>query len=213
MTTLIVTVALALVGYLATYLNGVRLAQRQARLARVNLQLSDFYGPLFALMEANSRTYDTFSGRHARPDGRDPFDHDIPPTERELAKWRTWAGTVFIPNIQAMRDVVVTKADLLIEQEMPPALLQLCAHVSGYEITAARDGHRGATRAPVGHTFPGAGVDGLHPRSIHTAEEGTGDSARPQSDRESSVLTVRSSAMKERSLSCASVTVRGVRNA
>ncbi|WP_343236359.1 hypothetical protein [Streptomyces sp. CS090A] len=37
-----------------------------------------------------------------------------------------------------MRDVVVTKADLLIEQEMPPALLQLCAHVSGYEIIAAR---------------------------------------------------------------------------
>ncbi|MFJ4821658.1 hypothetical protein ACIP5L_00055 [Streptomyces bacillaris] len=138
MTTLIVTVGLALVGYLATYLNGVRLAQRQARLARVNLQLSDFYGPLFALMEANSRTYDTFSERHARPDGRDPFDHDIPPTEQELAEWRTWAGTVFIPNIQAMRDVVVTKADLLIEQEMPPALLQLCAHVSGYEITAAR---------------------------------------------------------------------------
>ncbi|MFD3647618.1 hypothetical protein ACFWUT_05245 [Streptomyces cyaneofuscatus] len=138
MTTLIVTAALALVGYLATYLNGVRLAQRQARLARVNLQLSDFYGPLFALMEANSRTYDTFSARHARPDGRDPFDHGIPPTEQELAEWRTWAGTVFIPNIQAMRDVVVTKADLLIEQEMPPALLQLCAHVSGYEITVAR---------------------------------------------------------------------------
>ncbi|MGW7465338.1 hypothetical protein ACWGJT_11630 [Streptomyces xantholiticus] len=138
MNTLIVTVGLALVGYLATYLNGVRLAQRQARLARVNLQLSDFYGPLFALMEANSRTYDSFSERYARPDGRDPFDHDIPPTEHELAEWRTWATTVFIPNIQAMRDVVVTKADLLIEQEMPAALLQLCAHVSGYEITAAR---------------------------------------------------------------------------
>ncbi|MFF0065605.1 hypothetical protein ACFYRC_29420 [Streptomyces sp. NPDC005279] len=138
MNTLIVTVGLALVGYLATYLNGVRLAQRQARLARVNLQLSDFYGPLFALMEANSRTYDSFSERYARPDGRDPFNHDIPPTEHELAEWRTWATTVFIPNIQAMRDVVVTKADLLIEQEMPPALLQLCAHVSGYEITAAR---------------------------------------------------------------------------
>ncbi|MFD5079982.1 MULTISPECIES: hypothetical protein [unclassified Streptomyces] len=138
MNTVIVTVGLALVGYLATYLNGVRLAQRQARLARVNLQLSDFYGPLFAIMEANSRTYDSFAERYARPDGRDPFDHDEPPTEHELAEWRTWATTVFIPNIQAMRDVVVTKADLLIEQEMPPALLQLCAHVSGYEITAAR---------------------------------------------------------------------------
>lgn len=138
MNTLVVTVGLALVGYLATYLNGVRLAQRQARLARVNLQLSDFYGPLFALMEANSRTYDSFAERYARPDGRDPFDHDTPPTDDELAEWRTWATTVFIPNIQAMRDVVVTKADLLIEQEMPSCLLQLCAHVAGYEITAAR---------------------------------------------------------------------------
>ncbi|MET7715165.1 hypothetical protein [Streptomyces sp. NPDC005407] len=138
MATVILTVGLAFIGYLATYFNGLRLAQRQARLTRVNLQLSDFYGPLFALMEANSRTYDTFYEKYARPDGRDPFDHDIPPTEHELAEWRTWATTVFIPNIQAMRDVVVTKADLLIEEEMPPALLQLCAHVAGYEITAAR---------------------------------------------------------------------------
>ncbi|MGW0738163.1 hypothetical protein [Streptomyces sp. NPDC002851] len=138
MATVIVTVGLAFIGYLMTYLNGLRLAQRQARLTRVNQQLSDFYGPLFALMEANSRTYDTWSETYARPDGRDPFRHDTPPTEQELAEWRTWATTVFIPNIQAMRDVVVTKADLLIEEEMPQALLQLCAHVSGYEITAAR---------------------------------------------------------------------------
>ncbi|MET9890146.1 hypothetical protein ABZZ47_07975 [Streptomyces sp. NPDC006465] len=138
MATVILTVGLAFIGYLATYLNGLRLTQRQARLTRVNLQLSEFYGPLFALMEANSRVYDTFSETYARPDGRDPFHHEIPPTEQELTRWRTWAGTVFIPNIRAMRDVVVTKADLLIEEEMPPALLQLCAHVAGYEITAAQ---------------------------------------------------------------------------
>jgi hypothetical protein len=137
MAAVITTVGLAFLGYLATYLNGLRLAQKQARLTRVNLQLSEFYGPLFALMEANSRVYDTFSERYARPDGRDPFRHDIPPSEHELAEWRTWAGTVFIPNIQAMRDVVVSKADLLIEEEMPQVLLDLCAHVSGYEITAA----------------------------------------------------------------------------
>ncbi|WP_404959500.1 hypothetical protein [Streptomyces sp. 147326] len=62
----------------------------------------------------------------------------MPPTDEELAQWRTWATTVFIPNIQAMRDVVVRKGDLLIEEEMPQVLLTLCAHVSGYEITAAR---------------------------------------------------------------------------
>ncbi|MFD4522957.1 hypothetical protein ACFWP7_03250 [Streptomyces sp. NPDC058470] len=138
MATVILTVGLAFIGYFATYLNGLRLTQRQARLERVNAQLSDFYGPLFALTEANSRIYDAFASTYARPDGRDPFDHDTPPTEHELAQWRTWATTVFIPNIRAMRDVVVTRADLLIEEEMPSALLDLCAHVYGYEITAAR---------------------------------------------------------------------------
>lgn len=155
MNAVIVTVGLAVAGYLATYVNGVRLAQRQARLARVNVQLSEFYGPLFAIMEANSRIYDSFSERYARPDGRDPFDHDVPPTEGELAQWRTWATTVFIPNIQAMRDVVVGKADLLIEQEMPPALLQLCAHVSGYEITAARWAQGDYEEHLSGIPFPG----------------------------------------------------------
>jgi len=74
----VLTVVVAFVGYLATYLNGLRLAQRQARLTRVNVQLSDFYGPLFALMETNSRTYDIFSERYARPDGRDPSTTTFP---------------------------------------------------------------------------------------------------------------------------------------
>jgi hypothetical protein len=37
-----------------------------------------------------------------------------------------------------MREIVVGKADLLIEESMPPVLLQLCAHVSGYQITWTR---------------------------------------------------------------------------
>ncbi|MYQ76953.1 MULTISPECIES: hypothetical protein [unclassified Streptomyces] len=138
MITLAVTVGLAFAGYALTYLNGLRLSQRQERLARVNRQLGDFYGPLFALTEANSRIFAAFVERNARPDGRSPFDHETPPTEEELAEWRLWVTTVFLPNIRAMRDLVLTHADLLSEPVMPPLLLQLCAHVSGYEITAAR---------------------------------------------------------------------------
>ncbi|MFF0637439.1 hypothetical protein ACFYTS_33640 [Nocardia sp. NPDC004151] len=41
-------------------MNGLRLGQRQARLVRINQQLSEFYGPLLALMEANQRTFDAF---------------------------------------------------------------------------------------------------------------------------------------------------------
>ncbi|MEU2025277.1 hypothetical protein ABZ565_24495 [Streptomyces sp. NPDC016469] len=138
MITLAVTIGLTFAGYALTYLNGLRLAQRQERLARVNRQLSDFYGPLFALTEANSRIFTAFLERNARPDGRSPFDHETPPTEEELAEWRLWVTTVFLPNIRAMRDLVLAHADLLSEPVMPPLLLQLCAHVSGYEITAAR---------------------------------------------------------------------------
>ncbi|MEV5687471.1 hypothetical protein AB0L68_30405 [Streptomyces sp. NPDC052164] len=138
MIAVVVTVALAFVGYAVTYLNGLRLAQRQEFLARVNRQLGDFYGPLFALTEANSRIFRAFMERNARSDGRSPFVHETPPTEEELAEWRLWVTTVFLPNIRAMRDLVTQHADLLNEPEMPPLLLQLCAHVSGYEITAAR---------------------------------------------------------------------------
>ncbi|MFF1768524.1 hypothetical protein [Streptomyces sp. NPDC058249] len=138
MIAVVVTIGLAFVGYVVTYLNGLRLAQRQERLARVNRQLSDFYGPLFALTEANSRTFGAFVERHARSDGRSPFVHETPPTEEELTEWRLWVTTVFLPNIKAMRDLVIKHADLLSEPEMPPLLLHLCAHVSGYEITVAR---------------------------------------------------------------------------
>ncbi|MEU6841745.1 hypothetical protein ABZ930_07715 [Streptomyces sp. NPDC046716] len=138
MIALVVTIGLALVGYVVTYLNSVRLAQRQERLARVNRQLGSFYGPLFALTEANSRTFAAFVERHGRPGGRSPFAGGVAPTEDELAEWRLWVTTVFLPNIQAMRDLVVKHGDLLNEHMMPPLLLTLCAHVSGYEITAAR---------------------------------------------------------------------------
>ncbi|WP_458686247.1 hypothetical protein [Nocardia tengchongensis] len=138
MVTVGMTVGLAFVGYMATYLNGLRLGQRQARLVRINEQLSELYGPLLALMEANQRTFDAFHADFALEDGRCPICDVLVPSERDLAEWRFWATTVFIPNIKAMRDVIVSKADLLIETEMPAVLLELCAHVSGYEVTLAR---------------------------------------------------------------------------
>lgn len=67
-----------------------------------------------------------------------PFVHAAGTCRRTLTEWRLWVTTVFLPNIQAMRDLVIKHADLLSEAEMPPLLLQMCAHVSGYEITAAR---------------------------------------------------------------------------
>lgn len=137
----ILTVALAFAGYLLTYLNGLRLAQRQERLARVNRQLGEFYGPLLALTETNSRVYGAFSERHPRPDGRSPLQHgpdETPLSDEELAEWRLWVTAVFLPNHRAMRDILITKADLLLEPHMPRVLLEVYAHASWHEIAVAR---------------------------------------------------------------------------
>lgn len=125
----VITVSLALAGYLATYLNNVRLSQRQDRLARVNRQLSELYGPLFALVQSSLQIYNEFSRRHVR---------DVPPTQEQKREYQLWYTTVFMPTNRRMYELVLSKADLLIEQDMPPVLLQLCAHVAGYEITARR---------------------------------------------------------------------------
>ncbi|WP_051781988.1 MULTISPECIES: hypothetical protein [unclassified Streptomyces] len=91
------TIVPAFVGYTVTYRDGPRPAQRQERLSRVDRQISELYGALFARAEANGRIFDAF-----------------------------------------LRDLVIKHADLLSEPQMPPILLQLCVHVSGYEITVAR---------------------------------------------------------------------------
>jgi hypothetical protein len=103
--------------------------------------LSEFYGPLLALTEINSRVYKGFSERHPRPDGRSPLLHgpdEMPPTEAELAQWRLWITAVFLPNHRAVREILVTKADLLLEPHMPQILLEVYAHASWHEIDVAR---------------------------------------------------------------------------
>jgi hypothetical protein len=63
---LILTALLALTGYVVKYLNDLRLAVRKDRLDRVNRQLSDLYGPLFALDRAGYRLWQVFPGRYGR---------------------------------------------------------------------------------------------------------------------------------------------------
>ncbi len=134
---LIVTVLLAMAGYAIKYLNDVRLAQRKDRLDRINRQLSELYGPLFALNLAVGQLWQVFRFRH-RPSG--PFwGKSDPPTSEDAAAWRLWMTTVFMPLNREMERVVVQHADLLFRsEEMPKCLLDLCAHVAGYEPLSER---------------------------------------------------------------------------
>ena len=60
----LLTVFLAFIGYLITYLNNLRLSQRKERLERVNRQLGELYGPLFSLTQASDKAYLAFRNKY-----------------------------------------------------------------------------------------------------------------------------------------------------
>jgi hypothetical protein len=143
----------AIVGLLATYWNSLRLAKRKDRLERVNRQLGELYGPLLALTSASNRSWSVFREQY-RSRTQAYWDQRDPPTPEEAEAWRRWMTAVFMPMNRRMRDVVVSRADLLIEETIADCLLELCAHVAAYEAILASwaqdrfDDHKPALRFP-----------------------------------------------------------------
>ena len=125
-----VTIFLALLGYLATYINNLRLSQRKDKLDRVNRQLSELYGPMFSLTNASNIAWQGFRSRH-RPDQAYFDGTELP--EADLAAWRLWMTTVFMPINTRLYELILAKSDLLIETKMPHSFLMFCAHVAAYQ--------------------------------------------------------------------------------
>ncbi|WP_050502687.1 hypothetical protein [Streptomyces monomycini] len=128
-----VTVFVAATGYAATYLTNLRLARRKDHLDRVNRQLSELYGPLYAQAEAVDRAWRKFVDG-----GGNVWTALAPVTTEQAATWRLWMSTVFMPLNRRMVETVVSHADLLCEDTIPEPLKELCAHVACYEPIIAR---------------------------------------------------------------------------
>jgi hypothetical protein len=127
-----VGVAVAVIGYFVTYRTNLRLAQRNDRLERINSQLSEFYGPLLALTRSSDQSWQAFRKRY-RPGGGSFWKSEPPLTVEDAAAWRLWMITVFVPVHQQMMELVLNRAHLIEEPDMPSCLLTLCAHVNGYQ--------------------------------------------------------------------------------
>jgi hypothetical protein len=129
----LVGVFAAVIGYFVTYRTNLRLAQRNDRLERINSQLGEFYGPLLALTRSSDQSWQAFRKRYRPPGSESFWKSDPPPTKEEAIAWRLWMTTVFMPVHQRMMELVLNRAHLIEEPEMPPSLLTLCAHVNGYQ--------------------------------------------------------------------------------
>jgi len=128
----LVGVAAAVIGYFVTYRTNLRLAQCNDRLERINSQLSEFYGPLLALTRSSDQSWQAFRKRY-RPGAGSFWKCDPPLTKEDAIAWRLWMTTVFMPVHQRMMELVLNRAHLIEEPEMPSCLLALCAHVNGYQ--------------------------------------------------------------------------------
>jgi hypothetical protein len=147
------TVVVALLAFLFNQYSQLRLERRQGRLARVNNQLRDLYGPLSVLVHTNEWIW-----RALRANG-------LPPAAERTAKtlsrdWAAWHDNILMPTNIRIRDLIVEHADLILEVDFPGPLRDFCAHVGSCEAifaeSAAGGGASGGARTPVHIGHPGS---------------------------------------------------------
>jgi hypothetical protein len=95
------------------------------------------------------------SARRSYPD-REHRRADRTLTDDQQEQWMRWLQHALMPANTRMRDLILNRADLVIEDSMPEPLRAFCAHVAAYEVALSLP-HRGAgerRQVLVGH--PGA---------------------------------------------------------
>ncbi|MCF0069764.1 hypothetical protein LZD49_04725 [Dyadobacter sp. CY261] len=131
--TLTATAVIAVVGFFIKYFYDLELVKRKDRLDRVNKQLGDCYGPLYALLKSNDQAWISLKHRLAITDNK--FDIATS-TEAERKVWKHYMQTIYIPTNDKIYDILVSKSDLLKEEDIPDCLLQLITHIVAYKVVA-----------------------------------------------------------------------------
>ena len=125
----------------------IRQERRQARLARINSQVRELYGPLNAMVDVNERIWEALR------------DSELPPQiERRpdvgTESWQRWRDGALMPANRRMRDLIVENADLLVGTEVPQVLRDFCAHVTSAEVILIAEAKGKSERPLIPH--PGA---------------------------------------------------------
>jgi len=129
---LIATILLAFTGYLITYLQNLHLTRRKERLELINKRLDEFYGPLYISTQVSKRTFAAYRHELIERKRKETEDNsDIEPSLSELwltPEWRTWSSEIISPILIKTENVILNKAYLIREKDMPECLLNFVAH-------------------------------------------------------------------------------------
>jgi hypothetical protein len=139
------TILLALVGYLATFMSAQVLARRKDKLELVNRRLNEFYGPLYVASQAGNIAYRSLLNKMGKT-------QSFPILDSEMKEWMLWMTTIFMPLNDEREKIIIKKAYLIIEEQMPQCLLDFVTHVVGYKAVMARwaEGDYSERRSTIG---------------------------------------------------------------
>ena len=127
----VLTIFLAFFGYLVTFIITRMMARRADRLRLVNERLNDFYGPLYVASQAGNIAYRSLLTRMGKA-------QSYPITDAEMKDWMLWMKTIFMPLNDVREKIIIEKAHLIVEEQMPRCLLDFVTHVVGYKAVLAK---------------------------------------------------------------------------
>ena len=125
------TIILAFIGYLATFMSARTLARRRDKLRLVNKRLNEFYGPLYVASQAGHIAYRSLLKKQGKT-------QSFPILDEEMKEWVLWMTTIFMPLNDVREKIIIEKAYLIIEEQMPHCLLEFVTHVVGYKAVLAK---------------------------------------------------------------------------
>jgi len=132
---LIATIVLAFIGYMVTYINNRIIVRKRDQLELVNKRLNEFYGPLYIATQAGRIAYQSLLIKLSKSE---VFEEGRVLSNEELDEWYIWVRTVFTPLNDLREKVIIGKAHLIVEEQMPDCLLQFVTHVAGFKAVLAK---------------------------------------------------------------------------
>ena len=138
-------IVLAFVGYLATAWSARMLARRKDKLEQVNRRLNEFYGPLYVASQAGNIAYRSLLKKQGK-------SQSFPILDSEMKEWMLWMTTIFMPLNDVREKIIIEKAYLIVEEQMPRCLLDFVTHVVGYKAVLAKwtEGDYSERRSTIG---------------------------------------------------------------
>jgi Fe-S cluster biosynthesis and repair protein YggX len=128
---ILITIIIALFGYLFTYYHKLKLKQREDKLKLIEKQINEFYGPLYMTVRSTEIMIAALYAKR-KAMGMNFLDEDAPKSEKDISEWRIWVENIFMPLNEKILNLIIDKAHLIREKEVPECLLNFVAHVSGY---------------------------------------------------------------------------------